>query len=194
MSIDIAAEEFFDNVAANYDNLLKDPRFNVQHLNEAAKIFNRRNHHQGSILDIGCGTGALSELLQGDFQYTGIDISGEMLHYAAQRGYETIHQPIETALTEINNQSYDFVFCSGALLHVKDAATAIEHMYRIARQTILISIDEITEEYLKNAVIPTYDHSKLTIKDATEDYFIIGWTSYTVGVTIRTRMIYIELL
>ena len=43
MSINIAAEEFFDNVAANYDNLLKDPRFNAQHLNEAAKIFNRHN-------------------------------------------------------------------------------------------------------------------------------------------------------
>ena len=193
MSINIAAEEFFDNVAANYDNLLQDPRFNAQHLNEAAKIFNRHNHAQGTILDIGCGTGALRELLQGDFQYTGIDISSEMLHFAAQRGYHTIHQPIETALAEIDNQSYDFVFCPGALLHVEDAVTAIEHMYRIARQTILISLDEITDEYLQNKVIPTYNHSKLPIKDVTEDYFITGWTSYSVGVTIRTRMIYIEL-
>lgn len=194
MSTKITAEEFYDKFATTYDDVLKDPDCNAQHVHEAVKIFHRHQHHQGTILDIGCGTGALSELLQGDFQYTGIDISGEMLHLAAQRGYQTIHQPIETALAEIDSQSYDFVFCLSSLLCVKDAVTAIEHIRRIARQTILISLDETTEEYIKNFVVPVYDHSKLTIKDATEDYFIVGWTSPTLGISIRTRMIYLELL
>ena len=65
-------------------------------------------------------------------------------------------------------------------------------MYRIARKTILISLDETTEEYIKNFVVPVYDHSKITIKNATEDYFIVGWTSPTTGIPICTRMIYIE--
>ncbi|NEP82911.1 MAG: class I SAM-dependent methyltransferase [Okeania sp. SIO3B3] len=156
------------------------------------KIFQKYNHHQGSILDIACGTGLLSELLQGNFEYTGVDISGKMLDYAAKRGYKTIHKPIETALAEIDSQSYDFVFCLSSLHFVEDGKTAIEHIYRIARQAIIISLDEMTEEYIKNFVVPVYDHSKIAIEDAIEDYFIIGWTSSSQGVDIRTRMIYIE--
>lgn len=188
----ISAEEFYDKFPSNYDDVLKDPKCNAQYVHEAVKIFHRYNHHHGNVLDIGCGTGMLSELLQGNFEYTGIDISGNMLNYAAKRGYKTIHKPIETALTEIETQSYDFVFSLSSLLFVKDAATAIEQMGRIARQTILISLDETTEEYIQNFVIPVYDHSKIKIEDAIEDYFIVGWTSPTLGISIRTRMIYID--
>ncbi len=56
----ISPEEFYDNLAANYDDVLKDPKCNAQHPHEAAKIFHQYNHHQGSILDIGCGRGFLS--------------------------------------------------------------------------------------------------------------------------------------
>ena len=192
MSKKIGAEEFYDKLAANYDDTLKDSKVNAQHVNEAVKIFHRHNHHQGNVLDIGCGTGNLSKLLQGDFEYTGIDISGKMLDYAAQRGYKTIHKPIETALDQIETKSFDFVFSLSSLLCVEDGATAIEHMHRIARKTILISLDETTEEYIKNFVVPVYDHSKIIVKDTIEDYFIVGWTSPTTGIPIRTRMIYIE--
>ena len=123
----ISPEEFYDEFADSYDDLTENPKFNAQHVKEAVKIFHRRNYQQGSILDIGCGTGKLSELLQGDFEYTGIDISAKMLDYAAQRDYKTIHKPIETALAEIDTQSFDFVFSLSSLLCVEDAATAIEH-------------------------------------------------------------------
>ena len=90
--------------------VLKDSNYNVQYINEAAKIFHRYNHHQGSVLDMTCGTGALSEFLLSDFEYTGIDISGKMLDFAAQRGYKTIHKSIKRALAEIDKQSYYFFF------------------------------------------------------------------------------------
>ena len=192
MSTKISAEEFYDKFADNYDSVLKSPNYNAQYLHEATSIFHKYNHPDGNVLDIGCGTGALSELLQGKNEYTGIDISGKMLMKAAQRGYKTIHKPIETALVEIDNQSYDYVFCLGSLLCVEDAASSIKHMGRIARKSILISLDETTEEYIKNLVVPVYDHSKIPIEDAIEDYFIIGWTSPTLGISIRTRMIYIS--
>ncbi|NES75362.1 MULTISPECIES: class I SAM-dependent methyltransferase [Okeania] len=188
----ISAEEFYDKFADNYDDAIEDSKSKVQYVNEALKMFQQRNYHQGSVLDIGCGTGLLSGLLQGNFEYTGIDISAKMLEYAAKRGYKTIHKPIETALAEIDSQSYDFVFCLGSLYFVEDAATAIKHIYRIARKNIIISLDEATEEFIKNVVVPVYDHSKIVIENAIEDYFILGWTSPTTGIPIRTRMIYIE--
>ena len=40
--------------------------------------------------------------------------------------------------------------------------------------------------------MPVDDHSKITIKNAIEDYWITGWTSPTTGIPIQTRMIYIE--
>ncbi|MDY7005476.1 MAG: hypothetical protein SWX82_16475 [Cyanobacteriota bacterium] len=78
------------------------------------------------------------------------------------------------------------------MLCVEDAKTAIEHIDRIARQAILISLDETTEEFIKNFTVPVYDYSKITIENAIEDYFILGWTSLTTGIPIRTRMIFIE--
>ena len=192
MSTKISTEEFYDKFADNYDSVLNNTNYNAQYLNEATKIFHKYNYHQGNVLDIGCGTGVLSQVLEGDFEYTGIDISGKMLHHATQRGYKIIHKSIETALVQIDNQSYDYVFCLSSLLCVEDAATAIKHMIRIARKTILISLDETTEEYIKNVVVQVYDHSKIFIENAIEDYFIVGWTSPTLGISIRTRMIYIE--
>ncbi|MGK7896905.1 MAG: hypothetical protein AB4372_25650 [Xenococcus sp. (in: cyanobacteria)] len=41
-------------------------------------------------------------------------------------------------------------------------------------------------------VVPVYDHSKIAIENAIKDYFIVGWTSPTTGIPIRTRMIYLE--
>ena len=192
MSPKISAEQFYDEFAVTYDDVLKDTQCNAQHVHEAVKIFHRYNYHQGNVLDIACGTGMLSELLQGDFEFTGIDISSKMLNLAAQRGYQTIHGPIETTLSQIDSQSYDFVFCLSSLLCVEDAETAINHIRRIARKAIIISLDDTTEEYIKNFVVPVYDHSKMPIEDAKEDYFIVGWTSPTLGISIHTRMIYIE--
>ena len=190
--VKISPEEFYDDYAIKYDDVVFRGKSNAQHLNEAVKIFQRHNYYEGRILDIGCGTGFLSELLQGNFEYTGIDISANMLEYAAQRGYKTIHKSIETALAEIDSYSYDFVVCLGSLYFVKDVETAIKHLYRIARQAILISLDELTEEYIKKFIVPVYDHSKIVIENAIEDYFIIGWVSSSQGIPIQTRMIYIE--
>ena len=192
MANKISAEEFFDDWSVKYDDLFKAPKSYVHYLNEAAKIFHQYNYHQGSILDIGCGTGLLSELLQGNFEYTGIDISSKILDYAAKRGYQTIHRSIEIALPEIDDNSYDFVFCLSSLLFIEDVKTAVENIYRVARQAILISLDETTEEYIKKLDVPVYNHSKITVKNTIEDYFISGFTSPTTGISIRTRLIYIE--
>ncbi len=100
----VSAEEFYDNYYAKYDDMAK-ARSNLKFHNEAVKIFHQYNHHQGSILDIGCGTRFISELLEGNFEYTGIDVSAKMLEYAAKRSYKTIQKPIEKALPEIDSQS-----------------------------------------------------------------------------------------
>ena len=193
MPIKILSQEFYDNLAPNYDATLKDPKIDAQHVNEAAKIFQQHNNAtSGSILDLGCGTGLLKDLLGDEFDYTGIDISEEMLKRASDRGYQTIHKPVEDALSEIPDRSYDFVFVLGTLLFVEDIDSILKDIERIARQSILLSLDEVTEEYKRNFSLEVYNHFQVEFPNTKEDYFIRGWTSPTTGITIKTRMIYME--
>lgn len=193
MSAKISPQEFYDKFASSYDAWLQDPTINIQHIYEAAKIFQTHNSSQsGSLLDVGCGTGLLKDLLQREFDCTGIDIAGNMLHYAAERGYKTIHKPTEEALPQIPDASYDFVFALSSLLFVEDIESALAHLNRIARQSVLVSLDSLSEDYIRSFAVAVYDHSQVAISHAKEDYLIRGWTSPTTGITIHTRMIYIE--
>lgn len=193
MSSKISPEQFYDGFAPTYDETLKSSQVNAQHIYEAAQIFHRYHKNQkGSILDIGCGTGLLKDLLEGDFTFTGIDISKNMLHYARSRGYTTIHQPVEAAIAQISDSSYDFVFALSSLLFVREIDSILIHLKRIARQAILLSLDNLTEDYILKFAVEVYNHSQISILNAKEDYFIQGWTSPTTGIPIKTRMIYVN--
>ncbi|MDJ0509706.1 MAG: class I SAM-dependent methyltransferase [Crocosphaera sp.] len=145
----------------------------------------------GSILDIGCGTGLLKDFLRGDFHYTGVDVANNMLDYALLRGYTVKHKSFEEAIPEISYSSYDFVFALGCLLFIEDIHSTLRHINRIARQGIILSLDQLTQEYINKFKVRVYDHSTVIIPEAKEDYFIRGWTSPTIGMTINTRIIYI---
>lgn len=194
MKTKILPEQFYDQLAFSYDDVYKDPKkVNGQHVIEAAKIFQKYNTFPcGSVLDLGCGTGLISELIQGNLEYTGIDVSRNMLDIATQRGYKTIHKSIEDALPEIPDNYYDFVFALSCLLFVIDIDSIFLHLNRIARQSILLSLDNVTQEFIRKAPAKVYNHSRVDIPNIKEDYFIRGWTSPSTGITIQTRMIYIE--
>ncbi|MBW4625615.1 MAG: class I SAM-dependent methyltransferase [Brasilonema octagenarum HA4186-MV1] len=185
-------ENYYDKYSEKYDEVAKSPECKAQFHNEAKKIFRKYNHQTGSILDVGCGTGLLSDVLEGNFEYTGIDVSGGMLKYASERGYKTIHQTIEDGLPKIESKSYDFVVSLSALFLVEDIHTSLNQINRIARKAILIGLDRLTDDYIKNAYLPVYDHSQVNIPNTLEDYFILGWISPTLGTSIYTRMIYVE--
>ena len=186
-----SAETFYDDFAAKYDTTIQDPATDVQHINEAKKIFDRYGHNAGRLLDIGCGTGLFGEMLGSTFDCTGIDISQKMLTYAEQRGYTVFHQSIESALDTIENDSFDFVVALGSLLFVEDIQPVMEQMRRIATRSILLSFDVTTPEFIEQFVVPVYDHSQFSFLDAKEDYCIHGWISPITGIPIETRMVYI---
>jgi ubiquinone/menaquinone biosynthesis C-methylase UbiE len=187
-------EKLYDDLSEKYDELAKSSKCNAQFYSEAKKIFQKYNHQTGSILDVGCGTGLLSDFLQGEFEYTGIDISRGMLKYASDRGYKTIHQTLEDGLPKIESKSYDFVVSLGSLLFVEDIHISLNQFNRIARKYILIGLDRPTDDFIQNFHLPVYDHSQVNIPNTLEDYFILGWTSPSLGIPIYTRMIYLELV
>ena len=193
MSAKISPQAFYDKFASDYDSILQGTQVNAQYFNEAISLFHK--YHQGTrgtILDLGCGTGLLEDLLEGEFDYTGIDVAPNMLHYASKRGYKIIHKFIEEALPTLEDSSFDFVFALGSLLFIKDISPSLEHMNRIARRSILLSLDGLTQRYMDGFQVNVFDHSGVFLPEAQDDYRISGWTSPTTGFTINTRMIYIH--
>ncbi len=188
----VSAEEYFDDLAQEYECEGVSVALEVGHLVEAKKIFAKYNHTHGSILDLGCGTGLLSEALAGDFEFTGIDISKTMLESAAQRGYKTIHKSLDVGLLEIQDQAYDFVTCLTALLCIENIAPVLHEMRRIARKGILITLEDITDDFVEDFPAVSYNHTHLSFPDAKEDYRVLGWQTPTRGTDIYVRMIYIE--
>lgn len=194
MKNEVSAEQFYDQFAPSYDAELAGTKIDAQHVNEVATLFNKKYRDEnGNILDIGCGTGRLKDLLDGQFNYTGIDVSGKMLEQAAQRGYEIIHSPVEAAITDLGDNAFDFVFALSSLLFVEDIQSVLVNMRRIARRAIFLSLDNLSEEYIRDFAVSVFDHAGVAIADAKDGYLIRGWTSPTTGITIQTRIIHVPL-
>ena len=161
-STKITPEEFYDNFAKDYDLTVNGAKVNAQNTSEAVKLFHKHNPGISSnVLDIGCGTGLLRDFLGKEFEYTGIDVSGSMLEYASQRGYKVMHKKVEDALPQISDLSYDFVFALSSLQFVRDISFCLSHINRIARKSIVLSLDDLTEDFLHRSKMECYNYSQI---------------------------------
>jgi len=192
MTNKISAEAFFDELAVDYDNYDGEDSLETAHLVETKKIFAKYNHREGSVLDVACGTGLLADSLEGNFEYTGIDISENMLRFAVQRGYQTMRKPIEESLSGIDDLSYDFVVCLSALLCIENIQTILKDFQRIARKAVIISLEDIPDDFIRDFPSDSYNHSHISFPNAREDYRVFGWKTPTTGSNIYIRMIYME--
>jgi len=92
-----------------------------------------------SILDIGCGNGAISiPLLRHYNQLTLLDVSSKMLSIARSRiptefsgNVETINE--DFMKTELQFQSYDLILCLGVLAHVDSPTDVIAKMVPLVK-------------------------------------------------------------
>ena len=193
MSSQMDPQEFYDRFSESYDATVNGPKVRAQNTLEAVRVFQK--HHQdtnGRIFDTGCGTGLLKAALAGDFEYVGLDVSAKMLERAAERGYRTVHQPVEAFLSEISKPEYDFVFALSCLQFVRDIRACLDRIVEMAGQSVVLTIDDLSEEFLERSKMECYNHAGIVIPNATEDYFIDGWTSPTMGLPIRTRVVLIQ--
>ncbi len=77
-----------------------------------------------------------------------------------------------------------------SLLLIEEINPSLKQINRIARQSVLLSLDSLTKEYIDSFSVAVFDHSKISLPESQDDYRIRGWTSPTTGITIKTRMIY----
>jgi len=79
------------------------------------------------ILDVGCGTGFVSQLYP-NFDITGLDISDGMLE---RNPYTWIKASAESI--PFPNNHFDFVVCRSLLHHLDDPAMGLEEMFRVLK-------------------------------------------------------------
>ena len=57
----------------------------------------------------------------------------------------------------LDNEQFDFVFCFGVLYHLKNPYLALENLYRVTKETLIIETQGIKNEKCLNAKISMDD-------------------------------------
>jgi len=96
-----------------------------------------------SVLDVGCGTGVMFELIRArlpEIEYLGIDVTPQLVAAARERFPADADRFREGSLYELDGLpgAFDAVICRHVLEHLPDYVPAVEHMYRRARQKLII--------------------------------------------------------
>jgi SAM-dependent methyltransferase len=87
-----------------------------------------------TILDAGCGTGAILSRLGNPARNVGVDLAPEAIAFCKERGLDNVRQGDICALP-FADDSFDAVICSSVLYHewVKDVAAAMRELRRVLR-------------------------------------------------------------
>ena len=126
---DKAAEHFEDSSPSVYNLCKKD------YPDILAEI-NKENWH--SVLDAGCGTAAVIELLSREYpdkEYTGIDISEKMIEVANRKNLKNarfVRGDCENLPFE--NESFDAVICSQSFHHYTDPQGFFNSVFRVLKK------------------------------------------------------------
>lgn len=96
-----------------------------------------------SVLDVGCGTGAMCHVFSQHYQTTGVDGSEKMLKQAAKhtRGSEIQYQLVDfTQGLPYKDQSFDMVYASFVAHGVPEAQRAIliQEMKRVSKHYVVL--------------------------------------------------------
>ena len=92
-----------------------------------------------SVLDLGCGDGALLALLVNelDVRGYGIEINDAGVLACAQKGVNVIQQNLEDGLRLFEDDSFDFAVLSQTLQTIHQTASILRETVRVARQCIV---------------------------------------------------------
>jgi ubiquinone/menaquinone biosynthesis C-methylase UbiE len=124
----------FDAAAASYDSSTKYkyPHSYYPYVLEAVK----RGHYD-TLLDLGCGTGQLLEMLwerDSTARYFGLDISDRMIEVARKRLADKATLLIgDSERTSFDDASFDVITCSASFHHYPRPQQVLQELHRILK-------------------------------------------------------------
>jgi len=129
------------------------------HLGVAGAFLDAVAPDDGPVLDVGCGTGLVGEVLRADPRFPGVldglDISPEMLEEARTKTtadgspvYAGLHLGDLTATLGLSDAAYGGVTSCGTFTHGHVGPDAFDELYRIARPGALFAIGVNPDHYV----------------------------------------------
>jgi methionine biosynthesis protein MetW len=92
-----------------------------------------------SVLDLGCGDGALLELLakEKNVHAQGIELCGDAVYNCVARGLSVYQQDIDTGLSEFADKSFDYVILNQTFQQVKKPDFVLKEALRVGKKVIV---------------------------------------------------------
>ena len=150
-----------------------------------------------TILDAGCGTGAILKMLGNPERNVGVDLAPEAIEFCRQRGLTNVRQADVRALP-FPDESFDAVISSSVLYHewVPDVAAALREIYRVLKPDGLLLLNAPAFSFLHSvhddAVFTARRFRKPQLKSLLIDngftiYRLTYWTTLLFPLAIVAR-------
>ncbi len=139
LKTEITPEMHYDDWAAAYESDVQGWDYNApDRIVENLKSFLRAHPGSPRLLDVGIGTGLLSEkcrALRPDLKADGIDISNRMLDICARKNIaQSLHRcDIATDRLPFADRSFDIAAAAGVMENVSNIDNALREMARVVR-------------------------------------------------------------
>jgi methionine biosynthesis protein MetW len=91
-----------------------------------------------SVLDLGCGDGALLDLLvrERGVRAQGIEIDEQAIYQCVAKGLSVFHEDIDHGLSDYADQSFDYVILNQSFQQVKSPDLVLNEALRVGREVI----------------------------------------------------------
>ena len=135
-------QALYDHVAHDYDQVFS-PHVSQHYLEKRTALVRALLPTGGTVLDVGCGTGALAASIQrAGFEAVGVDASPAMLTTARESGVAAAYAAYSTALP-FQDDTFDLALSVATMHHLETServAATIGEMGRVVRSGGLVVI------------------------------------------------------